>query len=115
MREETRIQRAIRQYIAARGYASIHVPNGATLRGDKAQRERQMASLKADGLMPGFPDLIVYGPGQRIGHIEVKTDKGRQTDTQKACEVWLTGLEHKYAVCRSVNDAARALNAWGWR
>lgn len=114
MRPESVIQRAIRHYLAGRGYACVHVPNGAVLGGDPERRARQMNALKADGLYPGFPDLLVYGPNQLIGHIEVKTPKGTVQDTQKRCRAWLEGLGHKYAICRSVEDAAAALNEWGW-
>jgi hypothetical protein len=114
MRAESAIQRAIRHYLAANGYASVHVPNGAVLSGDKLKRAKQMSALKADGLYPGFPDLLVYGPGQRIGHIEVKSPTGAVQDTQKQCQTWLEGLGHHYAICRSIDDAAAALRSWGW-
>jgi hypothetical protein len=73
-----------------------------------------MNALKRDGLMPGFPDLLIYGKGQRIGHIEVKTPKGDVQPSQIKAQEWLEGLGHKYAVCRSVNDACKALRDWGW-
>lgn len=114
MRPETALQRQIRQYIAAVGFHSVHVPNGAVLSGGPEQRARQMNSLKRDGLMPGFPDLLVYGKGQRIGHIEVKTPKGKIENSQILARDWLEGLGHKYAVCRSVDDAREALQDWGW-
>ena len=114
MRPETALQRQLRQYLAHRGFHSVHVPNGAVLGGDSVKRAIQMASLKRDGLMPGFPDLLVYAGGGRIGHIEVKTVKGRQEPSQQACQQWLEGLGHHYAVCRSVDDVAAALEAWGW-
>ena len=114
MRPETILQRQLREYLASRGYQSVHVPNGATLRGDKEQRGRQMANLKRDGLLIGFPDLIVYGHSGRVGHIEVKTPKGRVTEAQEAVGVWLEQWGHNYAVCRSVEDVDAALDAWGW-
>lgn len=114
MRPETALQRLIRQYVAAAGFHSVHVPNGAVLSGGPEQRARQMGSLKRDGLMPGFPDLLIYGRGQRIGHMEVKTPRGRQEDSQKAAQAWLEGLGHKYELVRSVDDAAAALRTWGW-
>lgn len=115
MRPETVIQRAIRHKLASLGYACVHVPNGAVLGGDAAKRARQMNALKADGLYPGFPDLLVYGPDKRIGHIEVKTPKGAIQDTQKRCKTWLESLGHHYAICRSVEDAEQALVSWGWK
>ena len=74
-----------------------------------------MNALKADGLYPGFPDLLVYGSGQRIGHLEIKTPTGRQSESQRKCQVWLEHLGHHYAICRSVDDAKAALDSWGWR
>ena len=115
MKEERAIQRAIRSYLALRGFASVHVVNGTALPGTPEQKARMVNTLKADGLMPGYPDLIVYASGGRIGHIEVKASKGRQEASQKAVHAWLGTLGHHYAVCRSVDDAAAALETWGWK
>lgn len=114
MKPESALQRQIRHRLATMGFASVHVPNGAFLSGDRERRARQMAALKADGLYPGFPDLLVYGPGQKIGHIEVKMPKGRIEESQRRCRIWLENLGHHYAVCRSVEDAEQALIQWGW-
>ena len=114
MRPESAIQAQIRTFIAHCGFHSVTVPNGAVLSGDKEKRARQMRSLKRDGLLPGMPDLLVYGSGGRIGHIEVKTPKGTVQDSQKAVKAWLEGLGHSYAICRSIDDTRAALTAWGW-
>lgn len=114
MKPERATQRAIRQYLALRGFASVHVVNGTALPGTPEQKARLVAALKEDGLMVGFPDLLVYASGGRVGHIEVKSSTGRQLPSQKAVEAWLGTLGHQYAVCRSVDDAAAALDAWGW-
>jgi hypothetical protein len=114
MRPETALQRLIRGYIAAAGFRSVHVPNGAVLSGDKEKRARQMNSLKRDGLLPGFPDLIVFGKGGRIGFIEVKVEGSYQQPSQKECQRWLTELGQRYAVCRSTLDVDETLTQWGW-
>lgn len=114
MRGESKIQRTIRHYLALKGYRSVHVPNGSVLRGDKLTRAKQMRNLKSDGLTPGFPDLIVYGPG-RIGHIEVKQEGEFATDTQMEVEQWLSEWGHPYAVCRSLEDVDETLRRWGWQ
>ena len=114
MRPESALQRLIRQYIAAAGFHSVAVPNGAVLRGDKVQKAIQWRALEKDGAMPGFPDLLVYGRNGRIGHIEVKTPRGTVQDNQKRAREWLEGLGHNYAVCRSVDDVVAAFRKWGW-
>ena len=86
MRPETKLQREIRNTISKLGFQSVAVPNGSVLAGDQKQRAIQMASLKRDGLTPGFPDLIVFGNGGLIGFIEVKTEGSYQTASQKECE-----------------------------
>lgn len=114
MRTETALQLLIRQYIAAAGFHSVAVPNGAVLRGDKVDKAIQWRSLQRQGAMPGFPDLLVYGKRGRIGHIEVKTPTGKQSESQVVAQEWLEGLGHNYAVCRSVNDVTAAFRGWGW-
>ena len=114
MRPESALQRLIRRHLALRGFDSVAVPNGAVLAGDSLKRARQMASLKADGLLPGFPDLLVYARGGRIGHIEVKTPKGTVQPSQRQCQAWLESIGHHYAICRSIEDVDKALANWGW-
>lgn len=114
MREETRLQRRIRRFLHNLGYQTVHVPNGVVLGGTPKQRAIQMNSLKADGLTPGFPDLIVYGPAAKIGHIEVKLEGEHASDKQMEVEQWLSDFGHKYAVCRSLEDVADTLAEWGW-
>lgn len=113
MRPETRLQRDIRRHLDKMGLWSVHVPNGAVLSGDGRKRAIQMQSLKADGLCPGFPDLIVFDKG-RIGFIEVKCEGEYASDTQMEVEHRLSSLGFRYAVCRSVLDIDETLAAWGW-
>jgi hypothetical protein len=111
---ESLLQRQIRDWLAIRGFDSVHTPNGAVLAGDARKRAIQMANLKRDGFRPGFPDLLVYGSEGRIGHIEVKAPGGTMQATQRQCQEWLASIGHRYAVCRSVEDVDAALIAWGW-
>tara|TARA_R110000772_G_scaffold89304_2_gene185134 strand:+ start:17546 stop:17908 length:363 start_codon:yes stop_codon:yes gene_type:complete len=114
MRPETELQRKIRKHLIGKGFKVVHVPNGAVLAGSRKRKAIQMNSLKSDGLCVGFPDLIVYGSGRRIGHIEVKCEGEKQADNQLLVEGWLTDMGHSYAVCRSVADVDETLVEWGW-
>jgi hypothetical protein len=114
VRAETALQREIRAHLQDKGLRVVAVPNGAVLGGGAAKRARQMNSLKSDGLCVGFPDLLVYGEGRRIGHIEVKLEGEKQSATQLDCEGWLTAMGHDYAVCRSLADVDETLVKWGW-
>lgn len=111
---ESRIQRQILTYLRGVGFFPVHVPNGSKLAGSEQQRKRAGARLKLDGLYPGFPDLVVYGSGGRVGHIEVKAEGSYQQATQKDCEARLSDMGHRYAICRSVDDVVETLNEWGW-
>lgn len=115
MKPESAIQRDVRRYLALKGIDSVAVPNGAHLAGDKTARLRQMSAMKADGLMPGFPDLLLYPRFvNAIGHVEVKTEGGRSTPAQATCHAWLRSLGHRVAIVRSVDDMAETLAEWGW-
>lgn len=114
MRPETKIQRAMLKHIRALGFEAVHVPNGAVLAGNPKRKAIQMNALKADGLMVGFPDLLIYGPNGKHGLIEVKAEGGKQQASQQAVEAWLSGWGHHYAVCRSDDDVTEAMTEWGW-
>jgi len=114
MRPETILQREIRDTIGKLGFRSVAVPNGSVLAGGKDQRARQMASLKRGGLTPGFPDLIVFAKGGRIGFIEVKTEGNYQQASQKECQRWLGEFGQNYVVCRSSIDVIDTFKQWGW-
>ena len=63
--------------------------------------------LKAEGALPGVADLILLKPNSQYGAllIEMKTEKGRQSESQR---VWETDLcrsdEYKYVVCHGTED-----------
>lgn len=114
MKQESVIQRQVRQYLAMRGYEAVAVPNGAHLAGDRVARFKQNAAMKADGMKPGFPDLIVLGKGGRTGFIEIKTPKGSMSQAQKNCRAELERDCHKYALVRDVGEVEQVLLQWGW-
>jgi hypothetical protein len=114
MRPETALQRQIKAHLEAKGLRIVASANGAQLAGTPKQRAMQMNSLKASGLCVGFPDLTVYGGGRKIGHIEVKLEGEKQSETQAKCQGWLEAFGHKYAVCRSIADVDETLAEWGW-
>jgi len=113
MKPESVIQRAVIKRLSALGYIAASVPNGSHLAGDKMARVRQMASMKADGLMPGFPDLVVIGKG-RVGFMEVKTDVGKLSPAQNMARKILEDKGQRWACVRSQDEAVDALKQWGW-
>jgi hypothetical protein len=54
------------------------VPNGG------ARRKREAAALKAEGVLPGFPDLVVMEPsgGYHGCVVEMKSLRGKVSDKQ---------------------------------
>lgn len=72
--------------------------------------------LSAMGLRPGAADLIFIpppDPDSFVGFIELKSEKGRQTKTQRAFQADVESLGHRYEVCRSVGAVYDTLTNWG--
>jgi hypothetical protein len=115
--KESEIQQQVRNYLAALGIDAVHVPNGSVLAGDKVARAKQSNALKRAGMMPGFPDLILFDRrARRVGFLELKSANGKVTPAQEQFQqrfvpVW----GWPYAVVRSSQEAAAALHEWGWR
>jgi len=78
------------------------VPNGV------ATSATQARIAKAEGMVAGVSDLILLHPsgdGQDPGLcIECKTEKGRQSDSQKIWQKKVEAVGYKYVVVRSFDD-----------
>lgn len=83
------------------------VPNGGR------RDETTAAKLKAEGVVAGVADLILFKPRQGYGAlcIEMKTAKGTQSPSQKEWQKDVTtDKEYKYVMCRSLDDFMTAVN-----
>ena len=114
MRPEATLQRKIKRLLEKLGYRAVACSNGAVLAGNPKQRAIQMNTLKSLGLMPGFPDLIVYGPDGKIGHMEVKVEGEHADPRQVDVHTWMADWGHRVVVVRSLLDVTETLSEWGW-
>ncbi len=96
MYSEAALQRAVCIYLKSRKVTLrdleyCAVPNGG-------HRDVRVArNMKAEGIVPGAPDLIVYIRGRAV-QIELKTLKGRLSDAQRQFGDNLKALGHEYHV-----------------
>lgn len=67
------------------------------------------AKLKAEGVLSGISDLILLKSNRFYGAllIEMKTSKGRQSESQKEWQHKITADGYKYVVVRSIEDFQR--------
>lgn len=90
-------------------YAFLHhSPNGGK------RNAREAARFKAMGTKAGFPDLQLCLPrrGKHGLFIELKTDKGTQTEYQKNWQKMLTSEGYAYLVCRSFEQFCNIINKY---
>lgn len=114
--QERPVQRGAIRLLAMHRIEAVHVPNGTHLAGDKLARIKQMAALRKDGLRPGFPDLILFGPQPlQIGFVEVKREIGN--DLSEDQEGWrddLIAWGFPWAMIRQPEEALDVVRGWGW-
>lgn len=111
--EEHRIQVACVRYfrlkyphLSARLFA---VPNGGRRDGITGAR------LKEEGVLAGVADLILLVPNADYHAllIEMKTPKGRQSESQKAWQRAVAGNDdYLYVVCRSLEEFIREVEEY---
>lgn len=101
----------------ARDLAFCAIPNDAAMFATNGKVNfGKMNSLKATGLIPGAPDLIIWMRGRTI-QIENKMKGNPLSDTQKAFRDGLKALGHEYHTITAetpgdaVNQLIRILDA----
>ena len=77
-----------------------HSPNGGR------RNVIEAARFKAMGTRKGFPDLILLYPskGYHALLIEMKTEKGRQSPSQREWQEKVESVGNKYVICRSLEQ-----------
>ena len=73
------------------------IPNGGSRHMLEAKK------LKATGLMAGASDLVVVLPN-KVLFIELKIEKGIQSEPQKIFETKIKNLNHSYIICRNEEE-----------
>jgi len=75
---------------------------------------REGARFKAMGVRAGFPDLILLHPNNFYPFmgIELKTEKGRQSEHQKEYQKMFEEIGAKYVIVRSLDDFMREIKSY---
>ena len=101
--EESKIQRHVVNYLRLElrqcGGLVFAVPNG----GKRSKIEARIQV--AEGTLHGVSDLILLLPNSRTVFVEMKTDKGKQSEYQKQFEDSVTNLGFEYVIWRSIDDS----------
>ncbi len=104
---EARIQSDIVRYLQSEGVFCHSIPNEAG--GRSAVMQMQLSSM---GMRPGAADLVVWWPsghGIRIGYLEVKNERGRQSEQQRRFEARCIDAGIDYELARDVMDVKEML------
>ena len=72
-------------------------------------RGRTATQRKNRGVKPGWPDILIIGPGPNVLGIELKAKAGKQSSDQIAVEEAFKGCRAWYVLCRSVAEVDRAV------
>ena len=64
---------------------------------------REIARLKSTGLLSGASDMILVMPNEVV-FVEVKDEKGKQSDNQLKFEGKIKSIGHRYILVRSLEE-----------
>ena len=97
---EDNLQRAIVRYLRLKGILVFHIPNGGS------RNAREAHNLKLSGVLAGVSDLVILMQNRAV-FVELKTDKGRQSDNQKKFQQDVEALGFEYLIWRSIDDCIK--------
>lgn len=99
-RLEDDLQKAVAYYLDIRGFIWFHPPNGGL------RNKREAAKLKAMGVKPGVPDIVILDP-QIV--IELKIGNNKPTPSQESWLKTFKALGWQAHVCRSLDEVVEIL------
>lgn len=70
---------------------------------------RRGARLKAMGLKPGVPDIIILDSGPNVIGIELKVKKNDQSPAQRMIAQAFKNVQAWYFLCRSIEEVEASL------
>jgi hypothetical protein len=110
MKTENKTQQEIIMYYRNNYCLKHHNPKHAifSVPNDSKDAKEQMRKI-ATGLMRGVSDLIIVKPNEVV-FCEVKTDVGRQSDSQKEFEQTVSNLGFRYILVRSLEDFKKQIS-----
>lgn len=106
--DESVIQAQIVSALSLMGIFVFMVPNDAAGKITPAKAGR----LKAMGLRAGISDLVLVGKDGRAHFLEVKTEKGKLSESQKRFCDYCQSMGWHYAIARSVDHAMLSAKTW---
>ena len=76
------------------------IPNGGN------RNVIEAARLKREGVLAGVADLMILKPNNKYYglFVEMKTDKGKQSDNQIDFEMYCVHHHYKYSIARSLDE-----------
>ena len=81
---------------------------------NESEGKSEMMYKKAIGLFPGASDLIILLPKKCV-FVEVKTEKGKQSERQIEFEKIVKDLGFAYLLVRSLDDFINKLQSLGFK
>ena len=111
-KQQARLVAALRRawHLLPQEYRPIvaHVPNGGS------RDAREACNLKTQGVLAGFPDLIILCPGARTIFIEMKAADGRVSAMQTLLHPHIADLQYDMIVAYSAEEALAKLRKIQW-
>ena len=104
---ETAEQKTLVEWLKIKKLNYFAIPNGAVLKGKTFQRARQMQKLKAEGLIAGTSDIVVFTPTKML-FIEMKRIKGSSVSQEQKDFIEMVN-QYPYAVGKVCKGAAAAI------
>lgn len=86
-------------------YVIFAVGNGGS------RNKLEAANMKRAGILAGVSDLILVA-NKSILFIEMKTEKGKQTEYQKIFQKNVERLGFEYKICHSLQEFQKTVNTW---